>query len=212
MEYLVTMTTHVPQGTAEDAVTDVRAREAVRSRELAAQGHLLRLWRPPLQPGEWRTLGLFAADDAARLEDVLASMPLRVWRTDNVTPLVSHPNDPAPRGAPQGAFTREAREFLITFTITVPDSVPAAAIADRKAREARRASELAQQGHILRVWLLPDGRTLGLYQARDAAALEAIVASLPLRDWMTVEMVPLTPHPNDPARAATEGDAVRRSG
>jgi muconolactone delta-isomerase len=86
------------------------------------------------------------------------------------------------------------------------------AIADRKARETRRASELAQQGHILRVWLLPDGRTLGLYQARDAAALEAIVASLPLRDWMTVETVPLTPHPNDPARAATEGDAVRRSG
>jgi muconolactone delta-isomerase len=65
MEYLVTMTTHVPQGTAEDTVTDVRAREAEHSRELAAQGHLLRLWRPPLQPGEWRTLGLFAADDPA---------------------------------------------------------------------------------------------------------------------------------------------------
>jgi muconolactone D-isomerase len=47
---------------------------------LAAQGHLLRLWRPPLQPGEWRTLGLFAAG-GDRLEEVLASMPLRVWRT-----------------------------------------------------------------------------------------------------------------------------------
>jgi muconolactone delta-isomerase len=212
MEYLVTMTTHVPPGTAEDAVTDVRAREAERSRELAAQGHLLRLWRPPLRPGEWRTLGLFAADDPAGLEDVLASMPLRVWRTDDVTPLVPHPNDPAPHGTPHGAFRQEAQEFLITFTITVPDSVPAAAVADRKAREARRASELAQQGHILRVWLLPDGRTLGLYQARDAAGLAAIVASLPLSDWMAVETVPLTPHPNDPARAATESDAVRQSG
>ena len=38
MEYLVTMTTHVPDGTSEEAVSDVRAREAVRSRELAAQG------------------------------------------------------------------------------------------------------------------------------------------------------------------------------
>ena len=139
MEYLVTMTTHVPRGTAEDVVTDVRAREAKRSRELAAQGHLLRLWRPPLQPGEWRTLGLFAADDRARLEDVLASMPLRVWRTDDVTPLVPHPNDPARRREPPGAFRQQAQEFLITFTITVPDSVPAAAVADRKAREARRA-------------------------------------------------------------------------
>jgi muconolactone D-isomerase len=40
-------------------------------------------------------LGLFAAADGDRLEEVLASMPLRVWRTDEVTPLSSHPNDPA---------------------------------------------------------------------------------------------------------------------
>lgn len=95
MEYLVTMTTHVPDGTSEQAVEDIRTREATRSRALAAQGHLLRLWRPPLQPGEWRTLGLFAAADADRLEEVLASMPLRIWRTDEVTPLSPHPNDPA---------------------------------------------------------------------------------------------------------------------
>ena len=96
MEYLVTMTTHVPPGTAEQTVDDIRKREAARSRELAAQGHLVRLWRPPLQPGEWRTLGLFAAADGDELEQVLASMPLRVWRTDEVTPLSPHPNDPGP--------------------------------------------------------------------------------------------------------------------
>ena len=96
MEYLVTMTTHVPDGTPEQAVDDIRAREAARSRELAAQGHLLRLWRPPLQPGEWRTLGLFAAADDGELEQVLASMPLRVWRTDQVTPLAAAPERPGP--------------------------------------------------------------------------------------------------------------------
>src|SRR6266567_2262832 len=100
MEYLVTMTTQVPDGTSEAAVQDIRTREAARSRELAAQGHLLRLWRPLLQPGEWRTLALFAADDGAQLEAVLASMPLRVWRTDEVTPLSPHPNDPARRAHP----------------------------------------------------------------------------------------------------------------
>ena len=77
MEYLVIMTTHVPDGTSEEAVDDVRAREAAHSRDLAAQGHLLRLWRPPLQPGEWRMLGLFFAGDGDQLEEVLASMPLR---------------------------------------------------------------------------------------------------------------------------------------
>jgi muconolactone delta-isomerase len=95
MEYVVTMTTHVPDGTPEPAVDDVRAREAARSRELAAAGHLLRLWRPPLRAGEWRSLGLFAAADGGQLEEVLASMPLRVWRTDEVTPLSPHPSDPA---------------------------------------------------------------------------------------------------------------------
>ena len=94
MEYLVTMTTHVPGGTPEQTVAEVRSREAAHSAELAGQRHLLRLWRPPLQPGEWRSLGLFAAADDAQLEQVLASMPLRVWRTDEVTPLSPHPNDP----------------------------------------------------------------------------------------------------------------------
>jgi muconolactone D-isomerase len=98
MEYLVIMTTHVPDGTSEEAVEHVRTREAARSHELAAQGHLLRLWRPPLAPGEWRTLGLFAAADMGQLEEVLASMPLHVWRTDEVTPLSPHPNDPALAG------------------------------------------------------------------------------------------------------------------
>ena len=108
MEFLVTMTTHVPDGTPAAEVDRVRAREAARSRELAAQGHLLRLWRPPLQPGEWRTLGLFAADDGAQLEEVLASMPLRVWRTDEVTPLSPHPNDPGigAHGSGPGAGAR----------------------------------------------------------------------------------------------------------
>jgi|SRR5580700_9363700 muconolactone D-isomerase len=94
MEYLVTMTTHVPDGTSEQVVEDLRSREAIRSRELAAQGHLVRLWRHPLGPGEWRTLGLFSAGDSCAVEEILLSMPLRMWRTDEVMPLSPHPNDP----------------------------------------------------------------------------------------------------------------------
>src|SRR5258706_14545935 len=112
MEYLVTMTTQVPDGTTDEAVQEVRGREAARSRELAAQGPLLGLWRPPLQPGQWRTLGLFAAADEVELEDILASMPLRVWRADQVVTLSAHPNDPP--------LSREANamEFLTTFEVT----------------------------------------------------------------------------------------------
>ncbi|GAA1359363.1 muconolactone Delta-isomerase family protein [Catellatospora chokoriensis] len=94
MEYLVDMRTTVPEGTTDDEVADMRRREAVRAAELVEQGNLLRLWRPPLAPGEWRTWGLFRADDADQLETVLASMPLRAWRTEDVTPLTPHPSDP----------------------------------------------------------------------------------------------------------------------
>jgi muconolactone delta-isomerase len=196
MEYLVTMTTHVPAGMPENAVPDIRTREAAHSRELAAQGHLLRLWRPPLQPGEWRTLGLFAAADGDRLEEILASMPLRVWRTDEVTPLSPHPNDPAPTS---GAGEKGA-EFLVTFTLAVPPDTAAQAVADAKSGEAERAHDLAGQGHLLRLWTLPGaGQALGLWQARDAAQLAAILESLPLAPWTTVDTTPLSPHPSDPA-------------
>jgi muconolactone D-isomerase len=94
MEYLVDMVTTVPDGTTDQAVADIRTREAARSRELAAQRHLLRLWRPPLAPGEWRTLGLFQAGSEDQLREVLTSMPLHVWRKDTVTPLSPHPSDP----------------------------------------------------------------------------------------------------------------------
>ena len=106
MEFLVTMTTRVPDGTPAAVVQDIQTREAARARELAAQGRLLRLWRPPLQPGEWRTLGLFVADDAAALDADLASMPLKVWRTDEVTPLTPHPNDPAANSRAPGRSGR----------------------------------------------------------------------------------------------------------
>src|ERR1700679_3034240 len=119
MEYLVTMTTQVPAGTPAQAVDDIRAREAAHTRELAAQGHVLRLWRPPLAPGEWRTIGLFAAEDDAELEGVLASMPLRVWRSDDVKALTNHPNDPAPGAWPSPPASDKATEFLVTFTPAV---------------------------------------------------------------------------------------------
>jgi muconolactone delta-isomerase len=200
VEYLVAMTTRVPDGTPEQAVDDIRAREAAHSHELAAERHLLRLWRPPLQPGEWRTYGLFAADSDGQLEEVLTAMPLRVWRTDEVTPLRPHPNDP---GTPQGQGQHQtSTEFLTTFTAAVPDGTPAKAVSDAEAGEKRRTRELAGEGHLERLWALPDpGRALGLWRAADAAEMAAIIGTLPLDPFMTTEITPLSRHPSDPGTA-----------
>ncbi len=195
MQYLVTMTTHVPEGVSEEEVDAVRAREAAHSRELAADGHLLRLWRPPLQPGEWRTLGLFAAADAAQLEEVLAGMPLRIWRVDEVTPLLPHANDPRSPTIRRPS----AREYLTTFSLEVHDDLGALSLDEAQTAEGRRARELADQGHLVRLWQLPGhGRALGLWQAEGDREIQAILAALPLRPWLAIETTPLTGHPSDP--------------
>jgi len=95
LEFLTELVTNVPEGTEEATVEETKAREAKRAAELAAAGHLLRLWKPPPVPGEWRTLGLFSADDEQQLQGILTSLPLHVWMTVTVTPLTPHPNDPA---------------------------------------------------------------------------------------------------------------------
>ena len=97
-------------------------------------------------------------------------------------------------------------DYLVEFTITIPDGAPPAEIERRQADETHRVAELAAQGHALRVWKPPpeDGRqrALGLYRAASDEELQAILDSLPLRPWMQVSVTALAEHPNDPARSA----------
>ena len=121
------------------------------------EGHLLRLWRPPLQPGEWRSLGLFAADDGVELEDVLASMPLRVWRTDEVTPLSPHPNDPARQTGRARSHRARTRGHRVPdhVTVAVPAGTASETVDSRERGQADRERELAGQGYLERLWTLP---------------------------------------------------------
>ncbi|MFF8474504.1 muconolactone Delta-isomerase family protein [Streptomyces sp. NPDC015414] len=91
-EFLVEITTDVPEGTDPAEVDRRRAAEAARAKELAASGNLIRLWRPV---GELRSIGVWRAADEAELhEKVLGTLPLRPWMTLAVTAVESHPNDP----------------------------------------------------------------------------------------------------------------------
>jgi muconolactone D-isomerase len=94
MEYLTDLITTVLEGTSPIKVGELRAAEAVRAAELAKAGHLIRLWRPPLDLGEWRSIGLFRATDEAELREVLTSLRLHIWMNVTITPLTPHPNDP----------------------------------------------------------------------------------------------------------------------
>ncbi|RZU22184.1 muconolactone delta-isomerase [Kribbella rubisoli] len=198
MQFLVTMTTQVPDGVTDAEVDEVRGREAAHSRKLAAAGQLLRLWRPPLQPGEWRTFGLFEAQDAEQLEQVLASMPLRIWRHDDVMLLEPHPNDPA-SPTPLGAG---ATEYFTIFSLTIPEGTAPQFVDEKVAGEATSTRRLAAEGKLIRLWKRADGRALGLWQADSPEEMATILKSLPLADWLETDTIPLTAHPSDPARTA----------
>jgi muconolactone D-isomerase len=93
-EFLVEIITTIPDGADPAEVDSRRAAEAIRAKELAVAGNLVRLWRPV---GEMRSIGIWRADDEADLQaKVLGTLPLRPWMSIAVTPLRPHPNDPGP--------------------------------------------------------------------------------------------------------------------
>jgi muconolactone D-isomerase len=94
-------------------------------------------------------------------------------------------------------------EFLVEFELDIPDGLADSEVEDRKRAEAAAAERLADEGHLVRLWLASDGagRTtiLGLYRAASKAELDGLLGALPLYEWMHTSITPLVAHPNDPA-------------
>ena len=95
MEFLVEFEVEVPAGTTEAEVEQHQRAESAAAAKLAEDGHLVRLWRRPLAGDGTTAIGLYRAFSQAQLEDLLAGLPLADWLRVTVTPLESHPNDPA---------------------------------------------------------------------------------------------------------------------
>jgi muconolactone delta-isomerase len=94
MEFLVEFDVNVP---AEASASEVNCRqraEASAAAKLVDDGHLARLWKPPGEADENKTLGLYRADSQSELSGLLDALPLRDWMHVAVTPLEPHPNDP----------------------------------------------------------------------------------------------------------------------
>jgi muconolactone D-isomerase len=96
MDFLVDFTIVVPEGTADAELQQRVSAESERVAELAANGHVLRVWKPVPDDGRWRAVGLYRAADDAELERILASLPLHSWMEITTRPLADHPNDPGP--------------------------------------------------------------------------------------------------------------------
>ena len=92
MDFLVKIEQNLPPETAPERRVQLIEAEAVRARELAAAGTLLRLWRVP---GRRANVGIWSARDATVLHEAISSLPFYPWLDVEVTPLARHPNDPA---------------------------------------------------------------------------------------------------------------------
>jgi muconolactone D-isomerase len=95
------------------------------------------------------------------------------------------------------------KEFLVELTTHIPDGTDPAEVDRRRAAERERAAELASTGHLYRLWRpVGEKRSLGIWCAENETELkEQVIGTLPLHDWMTMQITPLEPHPNDPGRA-----------
>jgi muconolactone D-isomerase len=99
LEFLVELRTVIPEGIEEAEETVVRRGEAIRMAQLAAAGHVLRLWRISDQHGEFTT-GLWRATDETELRGLLLTLPLSPWMGVVIRRLREHPNDPRRAVAP----------------------------------------------------------------------------------------------------------------
>jgi muconolactone D-isomerase len=99
IEFLTQATVSPPAGITPAALEDLRRRESARAAELAAQGRLVRAWRPHAAAG-WANVCLWRAEDEQDLWQTLATLPFFPHMTVEVRQLDPHPNDPKSRVNP----------------------------------------------------------------------------------------------------------------
>jgi muconolactone D-isomerase len=92
-------------------------------------------------------------------------------------------------------------EYLVHIEVRWPADGDPDQLARLTTAERDRAAELAAAGTIRRLWRVPGRRAnWGVWEAADATALHAAIASLPLFPWLSVDVHALAAHPSDPVR------------
>lgn len=88
MEFLVRIEVALPPDLGEERLATLMTAERKRGRELVEAGHIVRIWR---LPGGLRNVGIWRAEDATELHELLMSLPTRPWFRTTVEALAVHP-------------------------------------------------------------------------------------------------------------------------
>lgn len=90
MEFLVEMRVEVPDSWSREEAERRLLEERKRGRELVAAGAIRSIWRIP---GSTANVGIWQAEDATNLHELLSSLPLFRAARIEVVPLARHPLD-----------------------------------------------------------------------------------------------------------------------
>jgi len=91
VEFLVNIKFIGPNGWQQEDVDALIAKERAHAAVLVEQGHLVRMWRVPGRRENW---GLWRANDATHLHDILTGLPFWPYMDLQVHPVARHPVDP----------------------------------------------------------------------------------------------------------------------
>ena len=96
-------------------------------------------------------------------------------------------------------------EFLVTTELISTD-VPPEHKALLYADERKRGIELAREGAIANIWRIPGApyKTVSIRIADDPAQLQQALESLPMFDWLKIEVIALATHPIMEAASAAD--------
>jgi muconolactone D-isomerase len=90
-EFLVRIELTAPPDMDVGQLARLREQEAIRAKQLAAAGHIVRLWRASSKWGNW---GLWRCENREALMGLIDSLPLRRMMAIEVHDLGLHPSDP----------------------------------------------------------------------------------------------------------------------
>lgn len=86
--------------------------------------------------------------------------------------------------------------FLVRITVHVERANLVPDWNERAARERHLSLQLADEGRIEHIWRVTgELGSVSVWAVRDLAELDALLAALPLRDWMSIETTAIEDHP-----------------
>jgi len=92
-------------------------------------------------------------------------------------------------------------EFMVLIKNTFPPDGDKELLATLAKAESARASVLASEGVIKKIWRRTGQKSnVGIWVAPDATQLHEAISSLPFFPWLEIEIWPLAEHPNDPKK------------